>query len=67
MEKIIEENTESNKGGRNMRQSPEFENFYRFIHEHELRAEASLIFNELWKVIGAPKKQRRRRKKKTVQ
>ena len=62
-------NTEEKKLGKNFRNSPDVENFYRFIHENDLRKEAKLIFEKLHAQIKMQDKKakRSRRKKKTLQ
>ena len=55
--------TEAVKGGRNFRNSPDIENFYRFVHENDLRKEAKAAL-ELVVATIKPKKKRKRRTKK---
>ena len=50
------------KGGRNFRNSPDIENFYRFVHENDLRKEAKAVL-ELVVAAQKPKKKKRRKGK----
>lgn len=54
--------SEDSRLPKNFRGSPDIENFYRFIYENNLRAEAKKIFEAL-KVAAAPVKKRGRKKK----
>ncbi|MFG1499814.1 hypothetical protein ABMA70_06340 [Halobacteriovorax sp. XZX-3] len=54
--------TEDNRLPKNFRNSPDLENFYRFIYENNLRSEAKKIFEAL-KVATTPVKKRGRKKK----
>jgi hypothetical protein len=54
--------SEENKLPKNFRSSPDFENFYRFIYENNLRGEAKKMFEAL-KVATTATKRRGRKKK----
>ena len=55
------------KIGKNFRNSADVENFYRFVHENDLRKEAKLIFEKIHASIKLQeKKAKRSRKKKKV-
>lgn len=61
--------TNTNTAGKltkNFRNSADIENFYRFIHENDLREEARQVLELVNNVLN-PKKPTRGRKKKTVQ
>ena len=59
---------EVKKIGKNFRNSADVENFYRFIHENDLRKEAKLIFEKMHaKIKVDEKKAKRSRKRKTLQ
>lgn len=60
---VTTENTEAAKTGKNFRNSPDIENFYRFVHENDLRREAKAAL-ELINTVLNPKKKRKRRSKK---
>ena len=51
------------KTGKNFRSAPDVENFYRFIHENDLRKEAKTVLEAIIQAIK-PKKKRKGRKKK---
>ncbi len=57
------ENAESVKPVRNFRNSPDIENFYRFVHENDLRREAKLVFEALNAKINKTNKRKSRSKK----
>lgn len=57
------ENAESVKPVRNFRSSPDIENFYRFVHENDLRREAKMIFEAINAKINKPSKRKSRSKK----
>jgi hypothetical protein len=47
---------------KNFKNSDEVENFYRFIHENKLRAEAQKIVEVVLRTIAPPPKRRGRKK-----
>jgi pantoate kinase len=60
---------ENNAGQRtikNFKSSPDVENFFRFVHENDLRKEARMILEAVCKALE-PKKKRRKRRSKKVQ
>jgi hypothetical protein len=44
---------------KNLRRNQEIEGLYRFIDEHNLRREAKIIFEELWKLCNKKKRPRK--------
>jgi len=54
--------TEAAKGGKNFRNSADIENFYRFVHENDLRKEAKAVLELVVQTIK-PKRKRRRKAK----
>lgn len=48
-----------NKGFKNFRHSPDIENFYRFVHEHDLRREAKMILDRIMAYIAKTKKKKK--------
>ena len=63
-EKNTEAATEAASGIKSFKSSSEVENFYRFIHENNLRAEAHKLVSVVLKKIAPPK---RRGRRKTIQ
>ena len=53
--------TDAIKVTRNFRTNPEVENFYRFIYENDLRAEAQKIFEQ---IVASMKKETKKRKRR---
>ncbi len=60
---------DAKKIGKSFRNTAEIENFYRFIHENDLRKEAKMIFEQLHAHIKMQKKKKktRRKSKKVLQ
>ncbi len=54
---------EPKKLAKNFRQSADIENFYRFIHENDLRKEAKLIFEKLHAQIKMQNKKKKAKRK----
>jgi len=48
---------------RNFRNSPDIENFYRFVHENDLRREAKMIFEAINAKVNKTTKRKSRSKK----
>lgn len=57
------ETAETVKPVRNFRNSPDIENFYRFIHENDLRREAKMIFEAINAKVNKSSKRKSRSKK----
>lgn len=57
------ESVETVKPVRNFRNSPDIENFYRFIHENDLRREAKMIFEAINAKVNKTSKRKSRSKK----
>lgn len=57
------ESVETIKPVRNFRNSPDIENFYRFIHENDLRREAKMIFEAINAKVNKSSKRKSRSKK----
>ena len=57
------ETTDAVKPVRNFRNSPDIENFYRFIHENDLRREAKMIFEAINAKVNKSAKKKSRAKK----
>lgn len=51
---------------KNFRANPDIENFYRFIHENDLRREAKAIFDAFFTYLK-PEKRKGRKSKKNLQ
>ena len=67
---IANNNLEVTKvNGRNFRSSGDVENFYRFVHENDLRAEAKMVFEKICKTMNASLKKAKKAKarKKKIQ
>ncbi|MBF0313021.1 MAG: hypothetical protein HQK50_07390 [Oligoflexia bacterium] len=55
----------ANKGLRNFRHSSDIENFYRFVHEYDLRREAKTILDSIMSYVA--KNNRKKKKNKSIQ
>ena len=67
MAKTIDKTTSTenvNVTVKSMKSSSDVVNFYRFIHENNLRAEAHKLMDVIHKTIAPPKKRGRKSKKK---
>ncbi len=51
------------KGFRNFRSNVDVENFYRFVHENDLRREAKMLLDVIFSRSGKAPKKRKRSKK----
>lgn len=60
----IEEGVPAPVTTRNFRHGPDIENFYRFVHENELRREAKRILDFVFTKIARPSKKKKKDKKK---
>ncbi|MBF0359591.1 MAG: hypothetical protein HQK49_01175 [Oligoflexia bacterium] len=57
--KMIEIENENIRGLKNFRHSQDIENFYRFVHEHELRREAKIILDRIFAYTSKAKKKKK--------
>ena len=55
-EKIVDEDAIFGTPSKNFRNSHDIENFYRFVHENELRREAKIIFDSVLDYMQKKKK-----------
>ena len=58
---------EAKKIAKNFRNSADIENFYRFVHENDLRKEAKLIFEKMHAEIKVQEKKAKRSRKRKLQ
>lgn len=63
MSTLSQEASEAPKISKNFRNSADVENFYRFVHENDLRNEAKIVLEMINKVVN-PKKAKTKRKRR---
>lgn len=56
---------EPNIGPRNFRHNPDVENFYRFVHDNQLRHEAKMLFKAILDKLKTKSKAQKKEKKIT--
>lgn len=54
---------EQNIGPRNFRHNPDVENFYRFVHDNQLRHEAKMLFKAILDKLKTKSKAAKKEKK----